>query len=107
MRKFLLVAACVITLMITVPKAHALTNDWGGGEDDWSMPTGGGSTAPTVTDCSAFSWKKQYCRACRPQYWDNGEPTGYWVCAYVKQKAACQCDNRSRTCVNVGECYYY
>lgn len=102
-----LAAFLIAGAFMIVPQAHALHNDWGGYEDDWSMPTGGGSTAPTINVCKASSTQNQHCKACRPQYYENGEPTGYWVCAYVKQKAACQCNNRSRTCENVGECTYY
>jgi hypothetical protein len=106
MKSALFCLTFVLTLALA-PDAWALKQSWGGAEDDWSMPTADSSSAPTVTSCRAYGSKNQRCRACKTQYWDNGEPTGYVVCAYVPEKAACNCNNVDRTCYQVGTCYYY
>jgi hypothetical protein len=99
--------ALLVTLLVA-PESKGLTQDWGGAEDDWTMPTATGYYGPTVTECYALSTKNQTCRACKPQYDDAGQPTNRIVCAAVSEKGACSCDvgAGSRTCSTVGSCTY-
>jgi hypothetical protein len=68
--------------------------------------TGGTYKPPDVTSCSATASRGQSCRQCREQYWDNGQPTGYTVCAYVTQSASCSCEIKGTACTNKGTCDY-
>lgn len=93
--------------MCLAPGAHALTQDWGGLEHDWSMPTLDG---PTMTVCYAVARNNQRCRACRQQYDEFGQLTELRVvCAFVPQKASCGCNfpNRGKDCQAYGYCEYF
>jgi hypothetical protein len=95
-----------VLVMLVAPDTQALTQDWGGAEDDWSAPTST-SSSPTPTTCKAYASRNQGCRSCKTQYDINGEPTGQVVCAYVAARGACSCSNIDRTCYEIGTCYYY
>ena len=68
--------------------------------------TGGGYKPPDITSCTASASRGQSCRECKEQYYDNGQPTGYTVCAYVTQTAACSCDIKGTSCTPKGTCSY-
>jgi hypothetical protein len=89
-------------LFMTAPDALALTQDWGGLEDDWSGPVS--YTDPIAVRCYALSGRNQRCRDCATQYDDNGQPTSRIVCAYVARKASCGCN--SSPCKAYGSCDY-
>lgn len=98
----------VFVLITGAQPAYAFSQDWGGAEDDWSMPTTTGSSGPTVTACIARASNNQKCRECAQAYYDNGEPKSYKVCAWWAQSASCACQNANTArCVGVGSCTYY
>jgi hypothetical protein len=66
----------------------------------------GGLQNPTPTMCNAFRSRNQACRDCQDAYYDNGQPKGYQVCAYVKERASCQCSFSSGRCSTDGSCTY-
>ena len=86
--------------------ADALQQDWGGAEDDWSMPTGTAYNGPKASQCVADSSKNQRCRDCREKYNNAGQPTGIIVCAYVPEYGGCGCDFPSTGCRTYGSCSY-
>lgn len=98
--------------------AYAFNQDWGGLENDWSMPTptgysGGGGGAglpnpPTVTECIARAANNQKCRGCAQTYYNNGMPKPYQVCAWYSMSYSCSCKGaNTANCVSVGSCTYY
>jgi hypothetical protein len=87
------------------PHAQALNQDWGGAEDDWSMPTPTSYSGPTVTACLADGRKHQRCRDCRDKYDNKGQPTGLKVCAFVGESMSCGC-TMVPTCSPYGSCVY-
>ena len=98
---------CMISLAFA-PDALALTQDWGGYENDWEPPTSVDYNPPRVTFCVAFKSRNQACRRCEPEYRSNGQPTGKEVCGFVKEKAACDCtrDEMDNSCIPIGNCSY-
>ena len=58
----------------------------------FSPPTGTSFSGPATTACYAKGRDHQRCRNCEPDYYPNGQPTGYNVCKYVPQHAACECE---------------
>lgn len=105
--KFALPVLAGLIVLFLTPTAAALTQDWGGAEDDWSMPTPTQS-GPFVAACYAKAVNDQGCRSCERQYDDNGRWTGKIVCAAVERKASCECRWKTATdCQAIGECTYY
>lgn len=107
--KLAITGLVLLILVAIAPDAHARSQDWGGLEDDWSMPTGTNYSGPVAVACKAESAKNQRCRACRKQYLDSGQETGYFVCAFVPINAACSCQFSSggASCGEQGTCTYY
>jgi hypothetical protein len=92
--------------LVVAPQSHALIQDWGGLENDWSMPTGTKYDGPTAVNCYAQKSQSQACRACAAQYDDRGQPTGLTVCAAVSRNAACSCRISGSSCTDIGTCSY-
>ena len=105
--KFLATVLFLAMLFVMAPEAQALTNDWGGYENDWSMPTGTSYKGPKATTCMALKNENQACRSCVPQYDDDGQPTGYIVCGFVPTNGNCDCTIEGRKCEPFGSCYYF
>jgi hypothetical protein len=106
----LTISCLALTLVVALaPDAQGRSQDWGGLEDDWSMPTGTNYSGPVAITCKAAGANNQRCRACRKQYLDSGQETGYFVCAFVPINAACSCElsNGGRSCGEKGSCTYY
>lgn len=73
----------------------------------YSNPVGTAFNGPTVTACVAKRSNNQGCRACVPTYYQNGQPTGKSVCAYVGYTASCACVNsNTASCKASGSCTY-
>jgi len=111
MKKVALWPVFVLMILGCASSALAFNQDWGGYEDDWSMPTGTEFSGPKATRCTASALEKQRCRDCREQLDDNGQPTGKIVCAYVAENASCGCDWIRRLdgrleCSPYGTCTY-
>lgn len=92
--------------------AYAFNQDWGGLEDDWSMPSpysgGGGINPPTTTQCIARASNNQRCKGCADTYYDNGVKKPYQVCAWWAMSYSCSCTGaNTANCVSVGACTYY
>ncbi len=94
-----------VVLAVFPLNAYALNQDWGGAEDDWSMPTGTSYNGPQATTCIADARKNQRCRDCKEKYSSNGQPTGVKVCAFVAEVASCGC-KLNPTCDPYGSCVY-
>lgn len=62
---------------------------------------------PTPTTCYALERSNQRCRSCETQYYDNGQPTGSTVCAYVNRNEACTCQFQGTQCSAIGSCFYF
>lgn len=88
------------------------TNDSGCVEDGSTAgcfsdtgPTPTAYSGPTVTKCRAISKEKQRCRSCEDARYDNGQPKGYKICAYVGYHAHCSCKSAGTpNCQDVGDC---
>ena len=91
------------------PDGLAMTQNWGGLEDDWSMPTGTSFNGPIPTVCYAMGSNKQRCRNCQDHYTIHGQPTGLQICAYVKRNASCDCNlsEDQKNCQPIGSCTYF
>jgi hypothetical protein len=64
-------------------------------------------TGPTATACVAKQSLKQACRGCVDARYDNGQPKGYQICAYLTISASCSCNNAGTpNCSTVGSCTY-
>jgi hypothetical protein len=98
---------CVVVslTLLAARGTFALTQDWGGAEDDWSMPTTIYRN-PEPMRCTAKGSSGQRCRMCYPQYDDWGYPTGKIVCAAVSVNASCNCEYTNQKCAGVGTCAY-
>ena len=95
----------IVLTFLSAPSAFALSQDWGGLEDDWTV-AGAYYKNPTPIYCRANAPDDEACRACVTQYADDGQPTGTIVCGYVRFSAACKCDYTSGKCAPVGTCTY-
>ena len=102
-------AGLLLVALLVTPNAHALTQDWGGLENDWSMPTGTRYVGPIATACTAVGSAKQRCRACMDHHNIDGQPTGLKICAYVARSAACDCNLSAdqSSCQVIGSCTYF
>lgn len=86
------VGVLFVLLLAIAPDSYAVRHqDWGGAEDDWSMPTATAWSGPTTTACRALGRDQQGCKDCVQQYYDNGEPSKV-ICGFVAQSAYCNCE---------------
>ena len=107
----LLILGIAFVFVTGAEPAYAFRQDWGGVEDDWSMPTatgGGTPNDPTIRFCYANKSDKQKCRGCTDTYYDNGMKKPYQVCGWLEREAACDCKNaNTANCENEGACAYF
>ena len=103
--KLTMIAFLVVLSFAFAPDALAFAQDWGGLENDWSMPTGTKFEGPRATECVALKSAKQRCRSCEEQKNSSGQPTGKTVCAYVAYNASCNCAYYP-WCDGTGDCKY-
>jgi len=87
--------------------AYAFTQDWGGLEDDWSMPTPTGGSTPTTLTCVAYAKNGQKCRECATVIRSDGTESQYPSCVGVTWSASCECKNPGTAwCSGRGVCDY-
>jgi hypothetical protein len=102
----------LVLLLISVSPAFAISypcadNETSCGGEETVETDGsysGGFKPPETATCTARGSKNQACRACVPQYADDGQPTGYIVCGYVVYSANCSCDIKGTSCAPKGSC---
>jgi len=104
--RVLLLGLVFIALTGSEP-AYAFTQDWGGAEDDWSMPTRTGGSAPTTLTCVAWGRNGQRCRECATVVRPDGTESRYPSCVGVAWAASCRCENAgTASCRGAGVCDY-
>lgn len=104
----LLAISIVFLAFAGAEPAYAFNQDWGGAEDDWSMPTPTSGSAPTVLTCAARARDRQRCRECATVIKADGTESKYPSCVGVAWSAACRCENaNTAACRAMGVCDYW